>query len=314
MQADLLLPREEAVIRGAFRDTLAGVAPSLAEDGDRMLDRLTPHRWLLEWGLPLWLGESYGLADEVSLTLALCNLLGLTYVRIQDDLTDGEVVAPHRSASMALATVAFQQAIISYARLFGDDERFWMALEQRLGQWAQSLAARPDLLPGFTAHPQHPALRRLSHAGAPAHIGLAGACLLSQRDDLLPRLSAALDDWLLANVLLDHARDWQADLEAGRYNYFIAHTTAIEQIPSHSQAIRRHLLELTYLGDGGQAYFDFVLALLANAQVTARPAACTRLSLYLEWFAGQVKADLGDDRQHALDQLRSAKQILFGKS
>jgi len=312
LQVELLSSREEAAIRGAFRQTLVRSAPSLAEQGDRLLDRLPPQRWLLEWGLPLWLGESFGLNEEVALTLAVCNLLGLAYVRVQDDLTDGEIEAADRPQAMALATVAFQAAILSFARLFGGDERFWTALEQRLGQWAQALPAPPDLAPGFSAHPHRPSLRRLAHAGAPAHIGLVAACLLGRRDDLLPQLSAALDDWLLASVLLDHARDWMPDLDAGRYNAFVAHSTSLAQAPAHHQAIRRQMQEMILLGDGGRPYFDLVLRLLHEAQAAARPAGCARLNAYLDWFVAQTTTELNNHRQQTADQLHRATKLLFG--
>lgn len=312
MQAELLSSHEVTAIRGAYRATFERVSAALAEAAEQQIDRLPPQRWLLEWGLPLWLGECFGLKDEPALTLAVCNLLGLTYVRIQDDLADGELPAPNGPLTMALAAVAFQQAIVYYARLLGSDERFWAALELRLNQWSQAMMASPNLPPGFGAQPDLPALRRLAYAGAPVHIGLVAACLLSHHEGDLARLGAALEDWLLANVLLDHARDWAADLEAGRYNYFIAHSTPIEQSPAQSAAIRQRMLEMTYLDDGGQSYFDLIEELLQRARSAALPAGCARLNAYLDWFADQVRRDLEDHRQQAIDQLRSATRLLFG--
>lgn len=314
MHADLLSPYEESAIRAAFRSTLGRVSQPLAEEGEKLLDHIPPQRWLLEWGLPLWLGESFGLSEETALTLALCNILGLTYVRVQDDLADGELAPALRPGLVALATVAFQQAIAQYALLFAGDERFWSALELRLGQWAQGLTSTARLTPGFTAHPDYQALYFLAHAGAPVHIGLVAACLLSKREDALSRLSGALEDWLLANVLLDHARDWLADLEAGRHNYFIAHTSPLPQEPDTREAIRRQMLELSYLGNGGQPYFDFVLKLLGDAQTAAQPAGCIRLNAYLAWFAGQVSVDLRDYRRQVIDRLQSTTKLLFGEA
>lgn len=314
LQTELLSPGEEAAIREAFRISLGGVSQFLAAQGDSFLERVTPQRWLLEWGLPLWLGESFGLTTNAAHTLALCNILGLAYIRIQDDLADGDLSAALRPGLVALSSIAFQQAMAHYARFFASDERFWTALELRLGQWAQGLTFRADLAPNYTAQPDHQSLYRLSHAGAPVHIGLVAACLLSHRGDILPRLGAALDDWLLASVLLDHARDWTADLEAGRYNYFIAHSTAIEQAPAQRQSIDQAMLQMILLGDGGESYFDFVRKLLKSAHNAAQPAGCARLNAYLEWFAEQTAADLREYRQQAAEPLRAASRLLFGEA
>ncbi len=263
--------------------------------------------------MPLWLGESFGLTTEAAHTLALCNILGLAYIRIQDDLADGELPAAMRPGLVALSSVAFQQAMAHYARFFAGDERFWAALELRLGQWAQGLTFSADLAPNFTAQPDSQSLYRLSHAGAPVHIGLVAACLLSRRSEVLSQLGAALDDWLLASVLLDHARDWMADLEAGRYNYFIAHCTVIEQAPAQRETIRQAMLKMVLLGDGDEPYFDFVRKLLNSAHDAARPAGCARLSAYLEWYAEQTAADICEYRQQAAEPLRAASRLLFGE-
>lgn len=314
LQAELLPRSEELAIREAFRARLARVSPLLGAEGNRLLARIAPDRWLLEWGLPLWLGETFGLTAETARALALGNVLGLAYVRVQDDLIDDELPSTTRASAMALATVAFQQAIVLYARLLADDERFWTALELRLGQWVQAMRVAPRLPRDFVFHPDSIQLRSLSETGAPVHIGLVATCLLGQRHDLLPRLTTVLDDWLVANVLMDHARDWAADLEAGRDNYFVAYATPLEQGLDQREVIRRRILEMTYLGDGGQAYFDLVLHHLASARAAARPVGCDRLDSYLEGFTAQVTVDLHAYREQAAGRLRAASQFLFGET
>ncbi len=81
----------ERAVRAEFAAALAGEPLAVAEMGRRVLNRITPPNWTLEWSLPGWLGGTLGLGAPAIASLTLANVLGLAFVKLQDDLLDGEI-------------------------------------------------------------------------------------------------------------------------------------------------------------------------------------------------------------------------------
>ncbi len=199
--------------------------PELLPFARQLLDRLPPERWTLEWYLPWWLGHAFRLRREIALDLVLSNVLGLASIRLEDDLIDGEVPREQVLAARRLSSALYEAALEPYRAHFGQDSPFWGYLSSCMREWRQASAHRgeEDL--------------RLAGRGAPLKISAFAVCLLAGRLDVVPKLERCLHDALEAMVLYDHLGDWEADLEAGRWNAFVASVSGPARVP---EAVGRH--------------------------------------------------------------------------
>ena len=133
----------------------------------RLLARLPPDRWTLEWYLPWWLGNALGLDQATSHELVLSNLLGLASIRLQDDLADGETGDGPPTAPR-LAAALYEAALVPYASRFEPESPFWEHLDRCMATWR---AAATD------TSGDH----RLAARGAPLKIAPFAECLLADR-------------------------------------------------------------------------------------------------------------------------------------
>ena len=54
------------------------------------MEHISTANWYLEWNLPRWLGEAFELSLAATQDLFLGNVYSRAYVRLQDNLYDGE--------------------------------------------------------------------------------------------------------------------------------------------------------------------------------------------------------------------------------
>jgi hypothetical protein len=206
-----------AGVADAYERRVRSICPEHLPAAMQLLERLPPARWTLEWYLPWWLGQALGLDEAVSLEVTLSNVLGLASIRLQDDLADGEVAPDDLASARILATALYAAALEPYRAWFPAASPFWEHLERRMTAWrgAVDLAAR----------------------GAPLHIAAVATCLYADRMDVYRALASCLDHALEAFVRYDHVGDWEADLDAGRWNAFV---TALSPGPQVAEAHDRH--------------------------------------------------------------------------
>ena len=210
----------EIVVKSQYGAALAGEPSELADCGRRLLDRISPPNWTLEWSLPGWLGNAHGLDTSTIADLTLANVFGLAYIKLQDDLLDGEVGGDDRQAALLLSSVLHRKWLLVYSGLFPGGSLFWRYFEQYMTQWVRATwASRQEHSKPWAAWGEEDLLI-LGQRGAPLKICAAAACLLAQRAELIPQLESALDHLLIGAVLLDHALDWAEDLAAGQVQRF----------------------------------------------------------------------------------------------
>lgn len=207
-----------AVVRRSFEARVRSAGALDQAGARRLLARLPPDRWTLEWYLPWWLGNAFWLDAATSREFVLGNLLGLASVRLQDDLADGETSDADPADVARLAAALYEAALVPYASRFGPESLFWEHLDRCMGTWR---AAATDT---SGAH-------RLADRGAPLKIAPFAACLLADRLATYATIESCLDHALEALVRYDHVADWRADLEAGRWNAFVADVSGGPQVP-----------------------------------------------------------------------------------
>jgi hypothetical protein len=273
------------------RRLLDALSPGLGSAGSRLLAEHGPAQWPVEWHLPWWLAASLGLAEANWRALTVCNLLGLGYVRIQDRLAEGGGMLAGGDA--VLAAACYELALAELARLFPATPDFWQYRRLFMAQWLRALSDdRAPISRPFDSW-QEQDLAWLAWRGAPLKISAVGACLLAVRSDVIPTLTDALDQLLIAQVLLDHVDDWREDLSAGRFNAFVAYATDCPQDTTTAEAIRRRVLALLMMGDPGD-YFQLVQRHVATAKSLAVQVGCSGLAEFAASL--QSEAELGCGR------------------
>lgn len=278
----------------------------LANLGRQVLDRISPPNWTLEWSLPGWLGDALELPATPTADLTLSNVYGLAYVRLQDDLADDEIAEEDRRVVLLLSTVLYQKWLQMYVGLFAGESSFWSFFERYMGLWvAATLDSHRSPTVAFQDYDDGD-LRRLGDRGAPLKICAAGACLLAEREGLIPQLESALDHLLIGAVLLDHAQDWAGDLAAHRPSTFVAYASSLPQTPEYTEANRQLVWKELMVGREAQPYFALLRRHLQAAVDEARAAGVNALADYAVWLRRQANAyrrRLADDARSQLHDL-----------
>ncbi len=312
MKAPPCLPEAEIDwATAAYRALLAreGLPEPVAWLAEQMLARSRPPNWALEWSLPWWLGKALGLRTEQARSLVLANVLGLTYIRLQDDLADGAVGSEMQVPARLLGTALLHMWLSCYMDLCGVAPAFWRSFDSYLQQWLAAawrsyepvqyfdIADRADLL-------------ALAQRGAPLKSCAAAACLLADRPNKLVMLETMLDDLLVAAVLLDHAQDWAEDAAAGRWNAFMAQITGTCALQDLAHGRRAVMQELA-VGAAGRPYFAVIHQHLCFALGLADEVGLGALAGYIGWLEDAAGALRSKWARAARQQLRTATAALL---
>ena len=301
----------EIIVRTHFGAALTGEPAELTEFGARLLACSAPPNWTLEWSLPAWLGGALELDASSVADLTLANVFGLAYIKLQDDLLDGEVGGDDRQAALLLSSVLHRKWLLVYSGLFPGDSLFWRYFEQYMTQWVRATwASRQEHSKPWAAWGEEDWLI-LGQRGAPLKICAAAACLLAQRSEQIPQLESALDHLLTGAVLLDHALDWAEDLAAGRCNAFVAYASGWPQTAEHQTANRRAVAEELLVGRAGQPHFQLLRRELTTARAAARQAGYEDLARYISWLRRETVSYSKGIAATARDQLHRAIASLF---
>jgi hypothetical protein len=232
----------------------AAVSPGDADLARRVVERLRPPRWTLEWHLPRWLGRAYGVAPALVDDFVLANVLGLVALRLEDDLVDGEVDADDVPGATRMSTALFAAAIGIYRGRFDPDSPIWPAIRRAMRRWrAGTSAGAPGGVAGAVGGAWE--RRRLARRGEPLKICGAAMCLLGGRDGDRHALEAAIEHALAAWVLADDAADWEGDLLAGRANAFVGALLATAPA-TPSADLRSEVLVAMLTSDALKRYYQ----------------------------------------------------------
>ena len=303
--------RNLGAAKTAYLEALGRFSPELSAAGARLLERLPPSNWKLEWRLPGWLGDAFELPQRVTAALTLSNLFGLSCIWLHDARIDGETIFGAPELAATLAAAVHHLWITGYARSFPRESPFWGYFEAYMAQWAKATLASNRGPVGAFRSLDGEDLLALGHRGAPLKVCCAAACLLAEREGDIPRLAAAVDDLLAGAVLLDHAQDWHDDLMAGRYNAFVAYASPAPQTAEHLQMNEGKVLEEICLGEVAGPYFDRIVRYLRSAREAAGALQCRHLSEHVLWLERQTIAYHRRLGRQARAGLRAVTRQLF---
>jgi hypothetical protein len=294
-----------AAVSAAYVRSVSETCPEQLQLATRLLERLPPARWTLEWHLPWWLGQAFGLDGEIARDIVLSNLLGLGSIRLQDDLADGEVAPEDVAAARTLGAALYEAALVPYRLRLDPGSPFWAHLESCMAEWraatlgaAQGRREDQSAEDGSAEHQlaedhlavDHLAEHRLAARGAPLRISAFAVCLLADHVDAFPAIRQCLDHALEAMVLYDHVADWEADLDAGRWNAFVAEMSSGPQVPAQRDRHRSAVFVAMMTTDVAAAYhgrIEFGM-LRAAALADAFPVPVPSLGAHFRRFATAV--------------------------
>jgi hypothetical protein len=292
---------DTAAVSAAYERRVAAIAPEQVPEAMRLLDGLDPKRWRLEWHLPLWLGNAFGLDRRASIEIAVSNVLGLASLRLGDDLVDGALDTNEVALAPAMIATLFEASINPYRSRFPPASRFWQQLDRWMTEWkaateenGQQRAAdgQPRTADGPLPHEADPSayLGHLSRRGAPLKISAYAVCVLTKRAGSFPTIERSLDHALTAMVLYDHVCDWQDDLASGRWNAFVA-ATGISQSVDDRERARAAVLATLMTGDAIEQSFARIRAELERAEAASDRVGIPALSAHLGDLATQLDGD-----------------------
>lgn len=303
-----LHPSDALQVEAAYARAVASLPGALRQAGIQLFARLASPNWQMEWGLPRWLAESRGLPQTICTSLVEANVLGLGYVRLMDDCSDGQAGPLGPEASMRLAQALYHEAIATYERLIGPHDWFWGRLDRFLVDW-RSAGTQALSVDVFRA--THTEIHGLRLLGAPLQICLAAVCALAGEENQFDRLAAPINSYLVASVLIDHMSDWGDDLAGGRPNLFVRALMG-EQLPvSRIDESKRRMAEAMLDPRRSEAYLDLALGEIRDAISASRLESLDPLTEYLCLLERETReaADQLVGRIHTL--LRRAAELVF---
>ena len=270
----------------AFERRVREACPEHLALARRLLERLPPRRWTLEWYLPWWLGRAFELDREVTREIVLSTILGLGSIRLQDDLADGDVGPEDFAAARTLSAALYEAALAPYRARFDPASPFWGQLDVWMQAWERATRDDDHLL--------------LAERGAPLKVPAFAVCLLADRLDAFPVLERCLDLALEALVLFDHVGDWEADLDAGRWNAFVAALSSGPQAADRRRRHRSRVFAALLTTDAVDAYFARIehglLRAAAHAETLQPPV--PSLVEHLREFSNGVRERGETVREH----------------
>lgn len=288
---DMISP-EASQIHAKIMVELSNLFPELSHAGQELLEQVSTPNWTLEWGMLEWVSEQFSFPAALREELFIAGISLLAYVRVLDNLADEEQ-KPRQSIvlSSALQHIGIQQCIHLFSRNLPNQQalvRFWGYFDCCMGEWLRAtLNRRGDGFPLFQNYSRGD-FKRLAGRGAMLKLCPAAACLLAKQAELIAPLMAAIDYLMVSVVMLDEQFDWANDLEAGRYNVFVAYCSDLPQTEPNRAENHRLVLKEIYLHQSAHSYFNILYTFLQDARQQAVKADCTGLVEYLDWYEEEV--------------------------
>lgn len=299
-------------MRQAYQSALIDLTAPLVDAGQRTLDRISGPNWSLEWFLPRWLGDGFGLPPHAIHKMMLGNVLGLGFLRLIDGLIDDENRVADRTTTISLAMLLYHRALRRYQDLLPNNPTFMAAVDGYLLQWSNAIHSSNTGFAGGYRVLKQDRFQHLAQLGAPLKICCVAACTLTQQEGVLDDLLLCIDHYVISAVLLDHFKDWQEDLRANRTNLFVDALLQGVQGSLSGQQLRNHVFEAILSGDGPQEYFSAILEHAQLAVVQASKVSCSELEVYLSTFYKKIAAHAHRFEQDIEMVLRRAGQQVFG--
>lgn len=321
---DLYISKEEyQKIQTEFCGLIQQLTPGLYSQSQELFKRISTPNWALEWGLPRWLGEAYKLPESTIHDLTLANVFLLGFVRIIDDAVDDDfqpagadvewisttnhqpscATNNKRNQAILLGTLLQNLWHKHHVRLLSQTAAkissnqspenglvpsYLEASTQSLSEWINATSnqeRRP--IRGFSAFTDADYLM-MGHRFSLLKTCCVATCLVAGRNTEIQPLTTAIDHILTGVVMMDDIFDWPSDLQAGRYNVFIAFCSDLPQTPEFRNANELAILHAIYVNQKIDSFFDIILEQITAAQKAAMLAASQKFCEYISCLRSDI--------------------------
>jgi hypothetical protein len=160
--------------------------------------------------LPFWLGEAFGVDEEICRRFAVANIFGLLHFVMLDKLVDGDGQASEIPSIAIASSLYLQQLSARYQEFFPPGSPFWQLMEKYWQEWASALVWERDAGPRPLFSTTD--LLKTAHKAAPLKICTSGMALLAGRAEIIPDLEAAVDGMHMVMQMMDDLVDMGQDL------------------------------------------------------------------------------------------------------
>ncbi len=303
-----LRTRDVARMKLRFRNLLESEPESVRSLSEQLFRRIATKTWSVEWNLPRWLGSVYGLTDLEQQRLVTANVFGLGYVRLIDDRRDAEISGGDVRTSASLETLFLNAAEHELHQLLGDDPWFLEKYGAIMTEWGRM--AHHDFAAGVLGMSPGQ-LDRLATIGAPLLVCCAATVALKNRLHALESLITPVRHYLVAAVLYDHAKDWRADLDAGRVNYFIQSMLDSWNDSADPYVTRLGMYQAIIDGEKPRAYMDLVGRELALGIESANRTDLQPFASHLGGLALEVRASRDQMQEKVRHHLTQGMELFF---
>ena len=178
--------------------------------------------------------------------LSLANVFVMLYYFIQDDIMDA--AKGEHTSKLPLANLFHIQFLSIYRELFPSSSPFWSYYETYILEWSKSVTN--ELQSDYF----HNDKMQIAKKASPVKNASTGALLLANQAQLIPAVTAAVEQTLVTLQMLDDWADWEEDLEEGSYNCLLASIRKQLQLSTADELTPEMVKQQLYVHDFFAAY------------------------------------------------------------
>ncbi len=183
---------------------------------------------------------------------------------------------------------------------------YWQSAELSLQQFItatsdQCRRAEAELAP-FTEDE----IVKTGHRFALLKTSCVVTCLLAGRQQEIDPLTTLVNHILECAVLIDDVFDWIDDLEAHRYNVFIAFCSTLAQVSDNQFENQQRVLNELYLGKVIYRYFDLILERHHKAKKLSESLNIPKLDAFVDCLHDDITSYCEMLHEGAMSQLKVA--------
>ncbi|WP_018751014.1 hypothetical protein [Paenibacillus sanguinis] len=234
--------------------------------------------------LPFWLQEAAGTQTEDSRRLTVAMIFVMMYYHLVDEVMD-EPETKENKRKLPLANLIQLEFWRIYTTDYPPCSSFWNYYRKYMSEWAQAVAFENEN-DFFQTNPVG-----IANKAAPVKLTVAGALLLTGREERIADFESAVDTVLMTLQMLDDWEDWEKDLQEGSYNALISVVQRELQIPSDRRPTPEEIKHALYVRD---ILFTYAIQTDHNTAILAKTA--DELP-HLQAFHEYLKRSLKDGAQ-----------------
>lgn len=174
--------------------------------------------------VPYWVAGSMDTGISLSdlRSLAVGNLLGTSYVLVQDKIIDGqETKFENMQESLLFSTLIYYESLKEYQRVFRSHHYFWALFEKYLREFVNVSLWEKRKHYGNILEYETKDLLRLGRKLSMVKVSIGGVCLLGGRESSIEIFSELIDNYHAGYQMFDDVVDWKEDLVNKNYTYFL---------------------------------------------------------------------------------------------